>query len=142
MNEILSLSDAHWIDEGKTVLDVTLRIFSNPRLMVPYTFRPYVKDDSPIHNDLLSLFKSNRIRIAEPDIDAINKNRIQDVSSEVRSKRNKLLSDTDYLMQPDYPISDSDREALRSYRQALRDITQQEGFPENIVWPDKPSYLK
>ena len=61
---------------------------------------------------------------------------------DIRDKRNALLSATDYLLQPDYPISDTDREAVKAYRQALRDITKQEGFPENVVWPDKPSFIK
>jgi len=27
---------------------------------------------------------------------------------------------------------------MKTYRQALRDITTQEGFPHNITWPEKP----
>lgn len=29
-------------------------------------------------------------------------------------------------------------EAMRAYRQALRDIPQQEGFPDNVIWPEEP----
>lgn len=31
-----------------------------------------------------------------------------------------------------------DQAAWAVYRQALRDVPQQEGFPENIVWPESP----
>ena len=53
-------------------------------------------------------------------------------------QRNNLLKQTDYLMMSDYPI-ESDRLAkVKIYRQALRDIPEQAGFPRTITWPDKP----
>lgn len=55
-----------------------------------------------------------------------------------RDKRDKLLEACDYLMALDYPLSTAAREQWREYRQALRDIPQQEGFPDNIEWPQKP----
>lgn len=53
----------------------------------------------------------------------------------VRFERNKLLSSSDWTQLPDAPV---DKTAWATYRQALRDITSQEGFPENVVWPVKP----
>ena len=63
----------------------------------------------------------------------------EEAANAVRSKRDALLSETDYLMASDYPISDEDREKVRVYRQALRDVPEQEGFPYTIVWPEKPT---
>lgn len=63
------------------------------------------------------------------------------LASEIRVQRTSLLEDTDYLMQSDYPITEEQREQLREYRQALRDITKQEGFPVEVVWPEKPSFI-
>lgn len=55
-----------------------------------------------------------------------------------RQKRDRLIATTDYLVTPDYPI-ESDRLAkVKIYRQALRDIPEQSGFPRNITWPEKP----
>ena len=59
-------------------------------------------------------------------------------ADEARAKRDKLLEACDYLMAPDYPLSTAAREQWREYRQALRDIPQQKGFPDNIEWPQKP----
>lgn len=56
----------------------------------------------------------------------------------VRSKRDALISGTDYLMTSDYPIDEETRAAVSAYRQALRDVPQQDGFPYAIVWPEKP----
>jgi hypothetical protein len=55
----------------------------------------------------------------------------------VRQKRDNLLNASDYLMMPDYPISDGHRVNLTVYRQSLRDVTKQSD-PENIIWPDFP----
>jgi hypothetical protein len=50
--------------------------------------------------------------------------------------RNALLSETDWTQMPDTPQATKDKWA--PYRQALRDVPQQPGFPENIQWPTKP----
>ena len=60
------------------------------------------------------------------------------LAASARQKRDRLIAATDYLVTPDYPI-ESDRLAkIKIYRQALRDIPEQSGFPRSITWPDKP----
>ena len=60
------------------------------------------------------------------------------LATQIRSQRNSLLSQTDYLMMPDYPISEEYRDKIKVYRQELRDITEQEGFPRDVVFPELP----
>ena len=55
----------------------------------------------------------------------------------IRQQRDALLSATDYMMMPDYPMSELARENLKVYRQALRDVPEQPGFPNSVVWPIK-----
>ena len=55
----------------------------------------------------------------------------------VRSARNALLSACDWTQGADIPATT--RAAWQPYRQALRDITRQTGFPLDIHWPDAPS---
>lgn len=57
------------------------------------------------------------------------------IAEEVRQQRNTLLSETDWTQLNDAPLTDKEKEKYRTYRQALRDIPQQESFPENITWP-------
>jgi hypothetical protein len=52
----------------------------------------------------------------------------------VRLKRDSLLSQTDWMASQDRVMSQEEKD----YRQALRDITDQEGFPESVEWPTKP----
>ena len=55
----------------------------------------------------------------------------------VRSKRDGLLSETDWMALSDVTMSDT----ITAYRQALRDIPSQAGFPTNVTWPTKPEGL-
>ena len=57
----------------------------------------------------------------------------------VREKRDQLIAETDYLLMPDYPISAENLESIKAYRQALRDVPQQDGFPLSVTWPEKPT---
>lgn len=63
-------------------------------------------------------------------------------AEEVRAKRDKLLAETDWTQVADAPIDTATRTAMRVYRQQLRDITEQEGFPTDIVWPEMPTIVK
>jgi len=54
----------------------------------------------------------------------------------LRKKRNQLLSETDWTQQPDVP--NATRASYASYRQALRDLPQQPGFPSEVDWPIAP----
>jgi hypothetical protein len=55
-------------------------------------------------------------------------------SDDARSQRNGLLAETDWMANSDVTMSTEQT----AYRQALRDITDQAGFPTNITWPTKP----
>jgi len=52
-----------------------------------------------------------------------------------RSDRNKRLADSDWTQLADAPVTGT---AWATYRQALRDVTAQAGFPWEITWPDAP----
>lgn len=65
----------------------------------------------------------------------------EDRAKAAREKRDRLLAETDYLLMPDYPISEEALAALKTYRQALRDVPEQEGFPNAIEWPSKPEVI-
>lgn len=52
----------------------------------------------------------------------------------VRKLRNDYLSQTDWWASTDLTMTD----AQTAYRQALRAVPEQEGFPDSVVWPTKP----
>ena len=53
----------------------------------------------------------------------------------VRGERNRKLAASDWTQVADAPV---DRTAWAAYRQALRDITAQPGFPMTVDWPVAP----
>ena len=61
-----------------------------------------------------------------------------DYAAEAREKRNALIAETDFLVMPDYPLDAEKKGAVLAYRQALRDVPEQAGFPRQIDWPVKP----
>lgn len=66
----------------------------------------------------------------------------EELAVQARSQRDSLIAATDYLMATDYPLTDEKRQELTVYRQALRDVPEQPGFPTEIVWPAKPEWVK
>ena len=59
-----------------------------------------------------------------------------EASENIRGERNSRLSKTDYTQLTDAP---GDTAAWATYRQALRDIPAQDGFPFTVTWPTEPS---
>ena len=55
--------------------------------------------------------------------------------AEVRQQRNQLLSNCDWTQLPDAPVL---RATWDTYRQQLRDVTAQAGFPWEVQWPEQP----
>jgi len=69
-------------------------------------------------------------QIADKDAALLN------MPNDIRRQRDVFLAETDWTQVGDVPQAIKDKWA--PYRQALRDIPQQEGFPSNVTWPDKP----
>lgn len=57
---------------------------------------------------------------------------------DIRQKRNMLLRASDWTQIPDSPLSDEDKAVWQTYRQALRDITENHSDPADVVWPEMP----
>lgn len=57
----------------------------------------------------------------------------------VRSKRNITLSQSDWVITRAYERGEPVPQEWAAYRQALRDLPQQDGFPYNVTWPEAPA---
>ena len=60
-----------------------------------------------------------------------------DVLEDLRKTRNSLLADSDWTQAGDSPLSDEKKSEWKTYRQALRDLTDLDDL-SSIVWPAKP----
>jgi len=67
--------------------------------------------------------------------DAFEANQLELYAEQMRNERDQLLSDSDWTQLDDAPV---DKQAWADYRQALRDVPEQAGFPFDIEWPTAP----
>jgi len=72
--------------------------------------------------------------VAEMDADAITAKDTAQAKA-MRDQRGEKLADSDWTQVADSPV---DKAAWATYRQALRDVTTQSGFPWSVTWPDAP----
>ena len=106
-----------------------------------YTLRHAIWDnDHTIFGDLTDELKT-RFSITEEEYNPEDEMSDEELASRVRMRRDSLISRTDFYVQPDYPSDPAGLEAVKAYRQALRDIPEQSGFPRNVQWPSLPSIL-
>ena len=84
---------------------------------------PYIEDGQVFTIEVEPLTEEELLQIVE------NK------ANEVRQQRNTLLAESDWTQVADAPV---DKTVWAIYRQELRDVTNQEGFPFDIVWPSTP----
>lgn len=69
---------------------------------------------------------------------------LEELAASIRTERDRRLAMTDHLIMPDYPSSSGKLEDAKAYRQALRDLPQQSGFPWGgpddpaCPWPEEP----
>ena len=54
----------------------------------------------------------------------------------LKNKRNSILGETDKYLLPDFPITPEQLEIIKTYRQQLRDFTN-----NNYIMPDKPDFV-
>lgn len=59
------------------------------------------------------------------------------LAAEIRTRRNRLLAQTDWTQLDDVP--EVTRNRWQVYRQSLRDVTSQRTFPDSVEWPAEPA---
>lgn len=60
-------------------------------------------------------------------------------SADMRQQRDALLAACDWTQGADSPLDATTKSAWAAYREALRSVPQQSGFPTTITWPTAPS---
>jgi len=73
------------------------------------------------------------VALTDEEIATINAEQNSMKPNMARTKRDTLLSESDI-----HALADRITDEWRTYRQALRDIPNQSGFPDDITWPNKP----
>lgn len=63
---------------------------------------------------------------------------VDELTRRERRRRDALLRACDARVLPDFPQTADECDAWKVYRQALRELTDQPGFPATVVWPPVP----
>lgn len=101
-----------------------------------YNAYPTVKRIEDVESGVIAYDADNNV--VALDADAVAAETITVVNAQnlatLRTKRNRLLAETDYLALSDATLSAD----MQTYRQALRDLPANTSDPANPTWPVKP----
>ena len=85
--------------------------------------------DMPIKPNGAYVFDyTTQLWVAQPDAQ----------SQTILVRRNELLYKSDWTQIPNNPLTTEQQNAWETYRQELRDVPEQQGYPYNVVWPIAP----
>lgn len=106
----------------------------------PVRFVPATKTENDIVIGQRFVLDGNEV-IQYEEVRPKNPNEIENENAilweNIRNDRNKLLTETDWTQLPDSPLTPEKKAEWQTYRQELRDVTNQPD-PKNIIWPTKP----
>lgn len=126
---IVTVTNPQWANPDQTAINVIAR-FSEIDEDLPFTAVP---NDTEAHGREIfaraSAGEFGAIDVYVPPSD-------EQLASRTRGIRNEMLLASDWTQLPDVPQTLKD--AWATYRQALRDVTAQSGFPRDIIWPTQP----
>lgn len=79
------------------------------------------------------------VQAGESVVDAIPSSLLATLeAADQRRQRDAMLSACDWTQSADSPLDATKKAAWASYRTALRNLPQQAGFPDSIIWPMTP----
>jgi hypothetical protein len=103
---------------------------NNGQVMYEAEFRAYTKANGGPSWDITTTAKT-----AAENEAAYKAVKDAEQAKSVRATRGEKLAESDWTQVADAPV---DKAVWATYRQALRDVTTQTGFPWTITWPDAP----
>jgi hypothetical protein len=128
--------DPRWANTEHTLIDLTVRFAEIPEDL-PFTASP---DDIEAHGRAIftAAVAGEYGPVAEylpPPTPTP-----EELAAQAVARRNQLLAESDWTQLPDARAAMGAEKAAEwdAYRQALRDITDQPGYPAEINWPVKP----
>lgn len=139
-----------YITYNKTSGKITAHTHNKPRLADPRKDILYIEDDTEysskyvdvINKVLKDIPENYSFNIKEEFVylPKVRQDPAVMLASSIKLKRDKLLLKSDWTdtLSAKPRLGDTLYNQWQTYRQELRDIPQQQGFPENITWPIPP----
>ena len=110
-------------------------------LLASYDVYPYTRPAAPNFDPLTARLTDGAFEQVDgawvlPYV--IEQQPLEQAEANIRSRRDGLLQQTDWIVIKSYERGQNIPAEWELYRQALRDITEQAGFPYEVTWPTKP----
>jgi hypothetical protein len=100
---------------------------------------PIHKWGSAANQNIVALIGTSVSEVYTAPVEPVTPAPVVDLESQARRTRNGLLKSSDWTQLVDSPLNDAQRATWSDYRQALRAIPEQTGFPDQIDWPVAPN---
>jgi hypothetical protein len=111
-------------------------------LLADWDVYPYTTPEQPVFDSLTQTLSEGVFEQGEAGnwfLPWVVTNRpLDEAEAAIRRQRDRLLSDTDWIVIKAYERNQNIPAEWELYRQALRDITGQAGFPYDVTWPARP----
>ena len=121
-----------------------LENINNRKIMICF-FDNIIEKEEMFYYDMYRITLNNRTNLIE-DIENnyetwlqfAKNHEYENLATEIRTKRDELLAETDWTQVTDTVLSIEKQKEYKIYRQELRDITEQDEFPYKVTFPKKP----
>lgn len=113
-------------------------------MLASWDIYPVTVAEQPTHsNDQMPVMDSaptlvNGAWLVGWSLRSLTQEELNEMADDIRDQRNTKLDNSDWTQISDSPLSAADKTLWQTYRQALRDITDQTGFPTDVTWPTEP----
>jgi hypothetical protein len=110
-------------------------------LLAEYEVYPVAPAEPPSRSETEVVEDAGYLQLADGSwkqawrVRPMNEQEVEQFTSDIRAERDQLLAASDWTQVNDAPV---DKAAWAEYRQKLREIPQQEGFPYDTQWPQEP----
>lgn len=133
-DEVLEAVGADPVFEGPQATGGTVYQYSQPAGVEQIDGKWYTKYVlGPIFTDTTA--EDGTVTTAAQHEAAYKAQKDAEQAKSVREERNRKLTETDWTQLADAPVNSV---AWSNYRQALRTLPEQAGFPFNVQWPEQP----
>jgi len=129
-----NITSVKWANSERTIIDCI--VHPEDEQSQPFDFSAVAEGDYPYTYEIFARCVAGDFgSIAEYSPPAPPTT--EELTNSIRAERNRRLTASDWTQLPDVPVSIKNSWAV--YRQALRDITEQSSFPQNVTWPTAPN---
>jgi len=136
-----------FVEETRQVGEQTeiFRVSTKDYTREQWDARGYNEKSTPIVRELYTVYETQWVKgedlIYREEVVAATVNEEEKVEAEasaIRAERDRLLAASDWSQLADCPLDVEGKAAWLEYRQGLRDVPQQAGFPGAVEWPVEP----